>query len=73
MMLNACKCIAHELKCRAMLGSCRLMIGSGMLKAGEWDNEGWRELSAEGVVPIPAILQQIDPNHVEKVFASPMQ
>ncbi|KAK9810749.1 hypothetical protein WJX73_004778 [Symbiochloris irregularis] len=44
-----------------------LMIGSGMLKAGEWDNEGWRELSAEGVVPIPAILQQIDPNHVEKV------
>ena len=43
------------------------MIGSIMLKAGEWDNEGWRELSAEGMVPIPAILQQIDHSHIEKV------
>lgn len=49
------------------------MVGSGMLKAGEWDNEGWRELSAEGVVPIPAILQQIDPNHVEKVLTHVIQ
>ena len=45
-------------------------MGSGMLKAGEWDNEGWRELSAEGVVPIPAILQQIDHSHIEKVQCS---
>ena len=46
----------------------RLMVGSGMLKAGEWNNEGWRELSAEGVVPIPASLQQIDHCNFEKVL-----
>lgn len=53
-----------------MPDKCRLMVGSGMLKAGEWDNEAWRELSAEGVMPIPAILQQIDHIHIEKVRAS---
>lgn len=42
-------------------------MGSGMLRAGEWNNQGWQELSAEGVVPIPAILQQIDASHIQKV------
>ncbi|KAK9805014.1 hypothetical protein WJX73_001566 [Symbiochloris irregularis] len=43
------------------------LVGSDMLKAGEWHHEGWQEAAAAGVVPVPAMLQQINHAHVLKV------